>query len=233
MAVEKRQWPPKGQTLSNKVAKKRLETLRLKKLMLIEEQIRTLGYQSIAGVDEAGRGPLAGPVVAAACILPQGYQLRGIDDSKRLTAEQRFALYQELIKVPFIGYGIGVVEALEIDQLNILQASLKAMSLAIQRLPDRPDFILVDGNFLPLTGIPGEAVVDGDALSQAIAAASILAKVTRDQIMIGYDQLYPGYFFSKNKGYGTKDHLEALMRHGPSPIHRKSFLHQAEEKRYA
>lgn len=212
------------QGLSKKGVKKRRETLRLKRLAAIEEQVRALGYQRIAGVDEAGRGPLAGPVVASACILPQDFFLRGINDSKKLSYEHRLKFFEELMRHPDIQYGIGVVEAVEIDQINILQASLKAMAIAVGRLPQAPDFLLVDGNKLPDCGsIPAEPVIDGDRLSQAIAAASIIAKVTRDQIMLGYHALYPQYHFDEHKGYGTSVHLEALRTHGPTPIHRKSF----------
>lgn len=209
--------------LSKKANKNRQETLRLKKLVAIEEQVHSLGYERIAGVDEAGRGPLAGPVVAAACVLPSGFVLRGINDSKKLDSETRQHFYEELLRNPDIQYGVGVVEAVEIDLLNILQASLKAMALAIGRLPQAPDFLLVDGNKMPITEIPGEAVVDGDFHCQSIAAASIIAKVTRDQIMMGYHTLYPQYGFDQHKGYGTKQHLQALSAHGPCPIHRKSF----------
>lgn len=203
--------------------KKRAETFRLKKLCSIEEEIRAQGYQKIAGVDEAGRGPLAGPVVAAACILPIGYVLRQINDSKKLLSDVRVKLYQELISHPEICFSIGVVEPAEIDELNILQASLKAMEIAVGRLSQKPDFIVVDGNRLPHFDCPATAVIDGDRLSQAIAAASIIAKVTRDEIMVGYDTLFPQYGFINHKGYGTKEHLLAIAQHGLSPIHRKSF----------
>lgn len=206
-----------------KRSKTRRETWRLKKLVAIEKQIHALGYKRIAGLDEVGRGPLAGPVVAAACILPDNFVLRGINDSKKLGFDQRLSFYEELLRHPEIQYGVGIVEAIEIDQLNILQASLHAMALAVSRLPSPPDFLLVDGNRLPPCEIPGEAVIDGDLHTQAIAAASIIAKVTRDQIMIGYHALYPQYGFDEHKGYGTSKHLEALRVHGPSPIHRKSF----------
>jgi ribonuclease HII len=206
-----------------KRSKTRRETWRLKKLVAIEKQIHDLGYKRIAGLDEVGRGPLAGPVVAAACILPDDFVLRGINDSKKLDFDQRLALYNELLRHPDIQYGVGVVEAIDIDQINILVASLRAMALAVNRLPSPPDFLLVDGNRLPPCEIPGEAVIDGDFHTQVIAAASIIAKVTRDQIMIGYHTLYPQYGFDEHKGYGTSKHLEALRAHGPSPIHRKSF----------
>lgn len=208
---------------SSAARKKRAETYRLKRLLSIESQIREQGYEQIAGVDEAGRGPLAGPVVAAACILPDGYKLRGINDSKKLTDQKRYSLYQELILHPNVILGIGIVEAGEIDRLNIHYASLEAMRRAVDRLAKRPDFLLVDGKHIPEISILADCVVDGDLKSQAIAAASILAKVTRDHIMIGYDELYPDYGFKVHKGYGTKQHHEALEKIGPSPIHRRTF----------
>ena len=185
--------------------------------------MRQSGFNAIAGVDEAGRGPLAGPVVAAACILPEGFRLRGIDDSKKLTKELREEFYEELVLCSKVRYGVGVVEAIDIDHLNIHGATLRAMAEALKKLDPTPDFILVDGRHLPETELPGEALVNGDQLIQCIAAASILAKMTRDLIMEGYDLLYPQYGFKDHKGYGTKQHLEAIVRHGLCPIHRKSF----------
>ncbi len=203
--------------------KKRKETIRLKRLCTTEHEVREKGFEIIAGVDEVGRGPLAGPVVAAACILPEGYILRGINDSKKLTEEQRFSLYQELISQPGLEYGIGVVEAAEIDELNIHRASQEAMVRAVKRLRKTPQFLLVDGPHTPPIDIPSAGIVDGDAKVQAIAAASVIAKVTRDNIMIGYHGLYPGYGFKDHKGYGTAKHLKALSELGPSPIHRMTF----------
>lgn len=203
--------------------KKRIETIRLKRLCNIEQEVRAQGFETIAGVDEVGRGPLAGPVVAAACILPNGYMLRGINDSKKLTEEHRFSLYQELIAQPGIEYGIGIVEAAEIDELNIHKASLEAMARAVKNLKKIPSFLLVDGPHTPPIDIPSAGVVDGDAKVQVIAAASVIAKVTRDQIMVGYHELYPDYGFKDHKGYGTSKHLKAIERLGPSPIHRMSF----------
>jgi len=202
---------------------KRKETFRLKRLCNIEDQIRGEGFEIIAGVDEAGRGPLAGPLVAAACILPEGYKLRRIDDSKKLTSELRYTLYQDLILHPEIHFGVGVVEAAEIDSLNIHNATLEAMRRAIFRLSKTPQFLLVDGCHVPDCEIPSESIVDGDQKAQVIAAASILAKVTRDHIMIGYHDLYPEYGFHDHKGYGTKQHQDAIDAHGPTPIHRMSF----------
>ncbi|MBI2743765.1 MAG: ribonuclease HII [Chlamydiales bacterium] len=194
-----------------------------KKHTAFEETARQKGYQFIAGVDEAGRGPLAGPVVASACILPKGLVIDGVNDSKKLTPEKRAELFKILTENPQISFGIGVVDAPTIDQINILQASLLAMQIAIDNLPEKPDFILVDGPHLPKTQIPGLAVVHGDSRVFSIAAASIIAKVTRDQMMREYDAKYPQYGFIKHKGYGTAAHLSAIAAHGPSPLHRMSF----------
>jgi ribonuclease HII len=207
----------------NKASKKRTETYRLKRLCCIEDKIKEQGFSLIAGVDEAGRGPLAGPVVAAACILPNGFKLRGINDSKKLTFDQRYSLYQELILHPDICYGVGVVEAADIDEINILQASFKAMLIAVSRLAKRPDHLIIDGKLVPKCEIPCLGVIDGDRLCQSVAAASIIAKVTRDHIMVGYHDLFPQYGFKGHKGYGTAEHLHAIQLHGPSVIHRKSF----------
>ncbi len=220
----------RASALLPKRLRSRKETLRLKKLGSLEEEIHALGYERIAGVDEAGRGPLAGPVVAAACILPRGFFLRGVNDSKKLQDKERERLYEELMRNPEISYGIGVVEATEIDELNILQASLKAMEIAIDRLPLSPHFLLVDGNQLPNYPLPSEGVIEGDRLCQSIAAASVIAKVTRDNIMIGYHEIYPQYRFDLHKGYGTAIHQEALRAHGLCPLHRKTFCLKQEEE---
>jgi ribonuclease HII len=212
-----------NQSLLPKRLRSRKETFRLKKLGSLEDQIHALGYERIAGVDEAGRGPLAGPVVAAACILPPGFLLRGVNDSKKLQELERERLYEELMRHPGICYAVAVVEAIEIDQINILQASLKAMRMAVERLEVAPHFLLFDGNKLPDHPLPSEGVVDGDRRCQSIAAASVIAKVTRDNIMIGYHQIYPEYRFDLHKGYGTKQHQEALRLQGICPIHRRSF----------
>jgi ribonuclease HII len=209
--------------LSTSSGKKRVETYRLKRLTTLEFEIQQQGFQRVAAVDEAGRGPLAGPVVAAACVLPESFILRGINDSKKLTSRKRYRFYQDLMLEEGVLMGVGVVEAIEIDQLNIHNATLEAMRRAVERLPEKPDFLLVDGKFVPPVDLPGEGVVHGDRRSQAIAAASILAKVTRDHIMIGYDTLYPGYGFVNHKGYGTKYHLSAILQYGPCPIHRMTF----------
>lgn len=188
-----------------------------------ERMLYEHGYRSIAGVDEAGRGPLAGPVVAAACILPADFFLAGLNDSKQLTAEKREELYCHLIKDPTVFFGIGVVDASEIDRINILQATFLAMRKAISSLSKTPDYILVDGNALFRTKIPATALVNGDARSISIAAASIFAKVTRDRMMDEFDRNYPLYGFKKHKGYATLEHVAAIEKHGICPIHRQSF----------
>ena len=192
-------------------------------LLVLETHIRQLGYQCIAGVDEAGRGPLAGPVVAAACIIPEGVCLEGVNDSKQLQPHIREALYHQLISRSDIDYGIGVIESDQIDRINILRATFEAMKKAISCLKKVPQYILVDGNHLPGGDIPGVAIVGGDCKSQMIAAASILAKVTRDGLMQAYHTRWPEYGFDKHKGYGTEQHLQALHQFGPTPIHRMSF----------
>ena len=181
------------------------------------------GYKSICGVDEAGRGPLAGPVVAAACILPVGCEIEGLNDSKKLTEKKREALY-DVICEKAVAYSIAYATHEEIDKLNILNATMFAMARAIEGLPVPADFALVDGNCVRNFPIPAVTIVKGDAKSPSIAAASILAKVSRDRVMLEYAKQYPGYHFEKHKGYGTKVHVEALHEFGPCPIHRKTFL---------
>lgn len=188
----------------------------------IEAQARALGYHHIAGLDEAGRGPLAGPVVAAACVIPASIQL-DVDDSKKLKAEKREQLYAEILSIAEIDYGIGIVEPSEIDEINILQASLRAMRLAVAHLKQKPDFLLVDGLHMPTQEIPGWPIVEGDSKVHAIAAASILAKVTRDRLMQEYHLQWPHYGFDAHKGYGVRAHLAAIAKHGPCPIHRLTF----------
>ncbi len=199
------------------------EQSRFEALTFFERRTQSWGFSRIAGVDEAGRGPLAGPVVAAACVIPEGFFIEGINDSKQLQPYERAAIFQKILETPDISYGIGVVDALMIDQINVLQATLKAMLLAIAALAIPPDYLLIDGNRMPKTSIPGEAVVKGDAKSQSIAAASILAKETRDQMMCQFHEQWPEYGFRKHKGYGTQDHLSVIQRLGPSPIHRMTF----------
>jgi ribonuclease HII len=188
-----------------------------------EEEARAGGFRIIAGIDEAGRGPLAGPVAAAAVIFENAQPVRGIRDSKKLSPSRREALAQE-IKEHALEYAVCFVEPSVIDEINILQASLLAMTRAVGSLRVNPDYLLIDGTF-PLRDvtIPQKAVIRGDSLSYSIAAASILAKVARDAVMLEMDKCYPGYGFAAHKGYGTAEHLEALRRRGPCPIHRLSF----------
>lgn len=175
-----------------------------------------------AGVDEAGRGPLAGPVVAAAVILPESFAIDGLDDSKKLTHLQRVRIL-ELIVASAVDIAVGVVDHEAIDSINILRASLRAMEIAVNNLGRRPDFLLIDGNQRTSLLIPQETVVKGDSRCCSIAAASIVAKVRRDEIMNEYHEIYPEYNFRSHKGYPTKEHLEAIRKHGPCPIHRRSF----------
>lgn len=181
------------------------------------------GFSRICGVDEAGRGPLAGPVCAAAVILPRDIEIEGLNDSKKLTEKRREALYDIIVKEA-VAYGIAFATEREIDEINILQATFSAMRRAIEQLSVRPDMILVDGNREPQSDIPVKTIVKGDSLSANIAAASILAKVTRDRFMLEQDKLYPEYGFALHKGYGTKAHYAALTQHGACPIHRRTFL---------
>ena len=189
----------------------------------IEDECRSEGYTVICGVDEAGRGPLAGPVCAAAVILPDHLELPGLNDSKKLSDKKRRELFP-LIKEQAIAYGIGLASEKEIDEINILQATFLAMERAIAQLEGKADLALIDGNRAKDFGLPVKTVVKGDSLSASIAAASILAKVTRDDMMEAYAGDYPGYGFEIHKGYGTKAHYAALTEKGPSPIHRMTFL---------
>jgi len=191
-------------------------------MLTYETALYERGYRSIAGVDEAGRGPLAGPVVAAAVILYQDIIIPGIDDSKKLSESHREFLYEE-IRQKAAGYGVGIVSEEIIDQINILQASLEAMKIAVCKLSVKPDFVLVDGNHSPDVNLPVEALPHGDSLSMSVAAASIVAKVTRDRIMRKLDRMYPQYGFVRNKGYPTAQHLAALDEFGPCEIHRRSY----------
>lgn len=189
----------------------------------IEQMLYGKGYRALCGVDEVGRGPLAGPVVAAAVIVPPGVQIEGIDDSKRLTAIRREELFEEIARLE-LKCAVGVIDNAEIDRLNIHKASLMAMRKALQALDQRPDFVIVDGNFaIPNVDQPQFAVVGGDRRCQSVAAASVVAKVTRDRIMIRYQELYPSFSFARHKGYPTPLHLDELQRHGPCDIHRKTF----------
>ena len=189
----------------------------------IEKTWADRGFHAICGIDEAGRGPLAGPVCAAAVILPERLDIPGLNDSKKLTDKKRRELFP-IIEEQALAYGIGWASQEEIDDINILQATFLAMSRAVEQLNIRPDLALVDGNRAPTLDLPVETVVKGDSLSASIAAASVLAKVSRDDVMLRMAEEYPGYGFEVHKGYGTKAHYEALRTFGPSPIHRRTFL---------
>lgn len=189
---------------------------------LFETEARRCGYRLVAGLDEAGRGPLAGPVVAAAVILPRRCQLAGLNDSKQLTEMERERLYDE-IRQRAVGIGVGQASEREIDAMNILEATRLAMRRAIQALPAMPDYLLLDAIELSAVSLPQRAIIKGDTLSMSIAAASVIAKVTRDRLMGDYHRQYPQYNFQAHKGYGTAEHLRMLAVHGPCAIHRRSF----------
>lgn len=199
------------------------ELERLKKMHEFEDKYSE--YEYIAGIDEAGRGPLAGPVVAASVILPKDCEILYLNDSKQLSAKRRDELFDE-IKQKAIAYGIGIVSQGRIDDINILQATYEAMREAIGRMSEKqnPDLLLVDAVHIPDVDIKQVGIVKGDAKSVSIAAASILAKVTRDRFMVEMDKLYPEYGFASHKGYGSKSHIEAIKKHGASPIHRQTFI---------
>ena len=203
------------------------ELLRLDAMRKYERAAMSSGARLVAGVDEAGRGPLAGPVVAAAVALPHGYYPTGLDDSKKLAPGARESLYGQITSRS-VAWGVGSVDAGTIDSINILNATRLAMKGAVEALCEafgaEPDLLLVDAVRLPDVDIPQEPIIRGDALCLCIAAASVVAKVTRDRIMAGYDAAYPEYGFARHKGYGTAQHIEAVLRHGPSPIHRRTFL---------
>ena len=181
------------------------------------------GFNIVCGVDEAGRGPLAGDVYAAAVILPKGYVVEGVNDSKKLSEKKREALFDKIVD-ECICYSVGTASVEEIDEINILQATYEAMRMAIGNLKVQPDLLLNDAVTIPEVEIPQVPIIKGDAKSVSIAAASIIAKVTRDRLMVEYDKVLPGYDFASNKGYGTKKHIEGLKELGPSPIHRRTFI---------
>jgi ribonuclease HII len=195
---------------------------RLATLLTRERELWSLGFERVAGVDEAGVGPLAGPVVAAAVVFRPGFGLPGVDDSKKLTTERRATLAYA-IKDHALAFAVAVVEPVEIDRINVYQASLKAMARAIEGLSIRPHHVLVDARRIPGCDLPQEAIIRGDAHCHAIAAASILAKTARDALMRAYDDEFPGYGFADHKGYGTDAHRDAIRRLGPCAIHRRSF----------
>ena len=188
-----------------------------------ETTLHSEGYITICGIDEAGRGPLAGPVCAAACILPAGLRIEGLNDSKKLSEKRREALYQEITEKA-LAWAVCLVDEKTIYEINILQATYRAMRGAAEQLSLQPELCLVDGNRDPGLGLPTQTVVKGDASCASVAAASILAKVTRDRLMVQYDAQYPGYGFAVHKGYGTKAHYAAIDALGICPIHRRSFL---------
>ncbi len=190
--------------------------------LYFEEMARRRGYRAVAGIDEAGRGPLAGPVVAAAVILPEKFDLPGLNDSKQISEKKRNQLYP-LINEQALAIGIGVSRACEIDEINILQATLMGMSRAVGRLAVQPDFLLVDGISPVPLDIEQKTIKKGDSRSLSIAAASVIAKVVRDRIMVAYDRLFPEYGFAGHKGYGSQKHRDAVAEHGPCVCHRRSF----------
>ena len=212
-------------SLVNK-ANKRLESykaelIRSEAMLSFERQYAA--FTAICGIDEVGRGPLAGPVMAGAVILPKDETILYLNDSKQLTAKKREELY-DIIMEKAIGVGIGQASNERIDQINILQATYEAMRMAINKLPVKPDILLNDAVTIPAVDIKQVPIIKGDAKSASIAAASIVAKVTRDRLMVEMDKMYPGYGFSQNKGYGSADHIKALKEMGPTPIHRRSFI---------
>ncbi len=195
-----------------------------------ERAARASGFSCIAGVDEAGRGPLAGPVVAAAVVLPEGLLIPGLTDSKQVPAEKRDALF-DVIRERAVCFGVGMADERTIDKVNILQATIIAMERAIEALAPRPDYLLLDAVTLPRIMLPQKPLIKGDFRSHSVAAASILAKVTRDRLMLELHDKYPQYNFRKHKGYGTKEHLDLLRKHGPCEAHRRSFTPVTEALR--
>ena len=189
----------------------------------IEQELHGEGFAYVCGVDEAGRGPLCGPVFAAACILPDGLYIEGLNDSKKLTEKKREKLF-DIIKNEAVAYSIASADVEEINEMNILEADLLAMRRAIDGLGIKADFAIIDGNIARDFPIPARAVVKGDSKSMSIAAASVLAKVARDRLCLELDREFPQYGIAKHKGYGTKEHMDALRKYGPSPIHRKKFI---------
>ncbi len=210
-------------SLEKKLEKYHMEHSRIMELYRFEKELYDLGFEMIAGLDEAGRGPLAGPVVAASVILPKGYFLEGIDDSKKLSAKKRESLYKIIHDIA-IDIGVGIVDNKTIDRINILNATKLAMKKAIESMENQPEFLLIDAVKLTDINIKQKSIIKGDSTSISIAAASIIAKVTRDNIVKEYDKKYKGYGFAKHKGYGTKEHYAAIKKYGITPVHRKSFL---------
>ena len=202
----------------------KLEKEKERMYALFEYEREYAQYPYICGIDEAGRGPWVGPVVAGAVILPKDCDILYINDSKKLSEQKREELY-EVIKEKAISWAVGMASAQRIDEINILQATYEAMREAISKLNPQPDLLLNDAVIIPGVDLPQVKIIKGDAKSASIGAASIMAKVTRDRMLLEYDKLYPEYGFARNKGYGTKEHIEALQKYGPTPIHRSSFIH--------
>lgn len=203
---------------------KEKELERLTQLKKIENEIYKTGIETICGIDEAGRGPLAGPVVVAAVIMPKDSMIEGVNDSKKVSEKKREVLYEQIIN-EVISYGVGIIDQKEIDEINILNATKKGLTTAIKELKVKPERILVDAlTGIDTCGIPYTPIIKGDAKAYSIAAASIIAKVTRDRIMREWDKIYPQYGFEKHKGYGTKMHIEAIKEYGLCPLHRLSFV---------
>lgn len=218
----------KGVIKLTETAKKRKqayfdEQVRLKNIYKYEQSLYDNGCVYVAGVDEVGRGPLAGPVAAAVVILKKDDLIEGINDSKKLSAQKREELYK-VITERAVSYAVGIVSPAEIDEINILQATYKAMREALGKLSVKPDHLLADAVTIPLIDVPQTAIIKGDAKSISIGAASIVAKVTRDKMMEEYDKIYPGYGFAQNKGYGSAEHIKAIKEKGICPIHRKTFV---------
>ncbi|CEN89341.1 ribonuclease HII [Paraclostridium sordellii] len=209
--------------LAKKLDKMRAENERLEMINIFENEGYEKGFTYIGGIDEAGRGPLAGPVVAAVVVFKPGTKIEGINDSKKLSEAKRDQLF-EIIKEEALDYGIGIVQKDEIDEYNILNATYMAMKKAVNCLKQKPDYLLVDAAHIPDVDIEQKSIIKGDSKSISIAAASILAKVTRDSIMYEYDKMYPEYGFASHKGYGTDQHYKAIREHGITSIHRRSFL---------
>ncbi|MRZ81002.1 ribonuclease HII [Paeniclostridium sordellii] len=209
--------------LAKKLDRMRTENERLEMINIFENEGYEKGFTYIGGIDEAGRGPLAGPVVAAVVVFKPGTKIEGINDSKKLSEAKRDELF-EIIKEEALDYGIGIVQKDEIDEYNILNATYMAMKKAVNCLKQKPDYLLVDAAHIPDVDIEQKSIIKGDSKSISIAAASILAKVTRDSIMYEYDKMYPEYGFASHKGYGTDQHYKAIREHGITSIHRRSFL---------
>ncbi len=203
---------------------KEKEEQRLNMLKQYENDLRNKGYKYICGIDEAGRGPLAGPVVVASVIMPENSMIEGVNDSKKVSEKKREKLY-DLILEEAISYGVGIIGQDEIDEINILNATKKGLTTSLKELTAKPDLIIVDAlTHIDTLGIPYESIIKGDAKCYSISAASIIAKVTRDRIMREWDKIYPQYGFAQHKGYGTSAHINALKEYGPCPLHRRSFI---------